>query len=172
MYSIWDIKKKLSLDVRYSLGLNIYMHKLKYQHNAKTLYRLLHLNFYTLSFSWLWKDLWIMHHNFLHLIALKVKLIRIRFHQNSASCKSWWKETKFLKGLLPEQFANYRNQVRINSSRYTMDRQWCPRKRPLRKTPEVGLEGSEGSFQVKDALVFLLIVSNFIIIFWYFWLES
>ena len=33
---------------------------------------------------------------------------------------------------------------------YTMDRQWFPRKRPLGKTPEVGLEGSEGSLQVKD----------------------
>ena len=35
---------------------------------------------------------------------------------------------------------------------YTMDRQCCPRERPLGKTREVGLEGSEGSFQVKDAL--------------------
>ena len=39
---------------------------------------------------------------------------------------------------------------------YTMDRQWRPRERPLGKTPEVGLEGSEGSFQVKDALERLL----------------
>ena len=29
---------------------------------------------------------------------------------------------------------------------YTMDRQRCPRERPLGKTREVGLEGSEGSF--------------------------
>ena len=30
---------------------------------------------------------------------------------------------------------------------YTMDRQWCPRERPLEKTPEGGLQGSEKSFQ-------------------------
>ena len=33
-----------------------------------------------------------------------------------------------------------------------MDRQLCPRERPLEKTPEVGVEGSEGSFQVIDTL--------------------
>ena len=30
---------------------------------------------------------------------------------------------------------------------YSIDCQWCPRERPLRKTPKVSLEGSEGSFQ-------------------------
>ena len=33
---------------------------------------------------------------------------------------------------------------RSQTSNYTMDRQWCSRKRPLGKTPEAGLEGSEG----------------------------
>ena len=30
---------------------------------------------------------------------------------------------------------------------YSIDRQWRPRERPLRKTPEVGLQGSDWSFQ-------------------------
>ena len=33
----------------------------------------------------------------------------------------------------------------------SMNRQWCLRERPLGKTLGVGLQGSEGSFQVKDA---------------------
>ena len=78
-----------------------YMHKLKYQHNAK-LGCCIWISIHTLSFSWLWKELWIMHHNFLHLIhTLKVKLVRIRFHQNSAGCKSWWKQSKFWKFFCP-----------------------------------------------------------------------
>ena len=47
VHSIWDIKK-ISHWMSVVCGFkDTYLHKLKYQ----TLYRLLHLNFYTLSFS-------------------------------------------------------------------------------------------------------------------------
>ena len=74
-----------------------YMDKLKYQHNAKTLYRLLHYLFhdYERNFELCITTFYILY------IALKVKLVRIRFHQNSAGCKSWWKQSKFWKFFCP-----------------------------------------------------------------------
>ena len=44
----------------------------------------------------------------------------------------------------------------VSIKMYTMNHQWCLRERPLGKNPELGLEGSEGSFQVKGALETLL----------------
>ena len=42
--------------------------------------------------------------------------------------------------------------ISLGELRWIMDCQWCPWERPIGKTPKVGLQGSEGSFQVKDAL--------------------
>ena len=65
-----------------------------------------------------------MHHNFLHLMHnIESEVGQDKISSEFCRLQKLMEGNQILKGLFPEQLANYRNGVRINSPIYNVDLQ-------------------------------------------------